>query len=319
MCKYQCCWIWIQLPNGDEIFTIFDGNFWWLKWKCTTLLADWVAELSAISITCNDVTKMHLHTNFKFCNEFWCDCTHHCIHNGYLYQTIECNFVCLILVKSMPHTPTHTHTYTKAAHRLICIKTPPNHQRQSILQRTLLNERLNQFCITLISIWSRLILMDFTLKWIVHDCISQDLFALLWHKAHLFHDLVFDSSQIFATTKTFPSLLDTYQIEISIYMRAIPVEHPSIVQKHNFRPFAWNRLCLWFNMKIFLFMPHRNNTNNSMESFDENILIKITWTTSFYVVYNSPETNQREHQVECESTFFRLLLSISISFRNGYC
>lgn len=92
MCKYQCCWIWIQLPNGDGIFTIFDGNFWWVKWKCTTLLADWVAGLAAISITCNDVTKMHLHTNFKFCNEFWCDCTHHCIHSGYLYQTIECNF-----------------------------------------------------------------------------------------------------------------------------------------------------------------------------------------------------------------------------------
>lgn len=105
MCKYQCSWIWIQLPNGDGIFTIFDGNFWWLKWKCTTLLADWVAGLAAISITCNDVTKMHLHTNFKFCNEFWCDCAHHCIHSGYLYQTIECNFVCLILVKSMPHTP----------------------------------------------------------------------------------------------------------------------------------------------------------------------------------------------------------------------
>lgn len=149
--------------------------------------------------------------------------------------------------------------------------------------------------------------------------ISQDLFALLWHKAHLFHDLVFDSSQIFATTKTVPSLLDTYQIEISIYMRAIPVEHPSIVLKHNFRPFAWNRLCLWFNMKIFLFMPRRNNTNNSTESFDENILIKITWTTSFYVVYNSPETNQREHQVECESTFFLLSISVSISFWNGYC
>lgn len=77
-------------------------------------------------------------------------------------------------------------THTKAAHRLICIKTPPNHQRQSILQRTLLNERLNQFCITLISIWSRLILMDFTLKWIVHDIPFRKISLLFFGTRHTY-------------------------------------------------------------------------------------------------------------------------------------
>lgn len=129
--------------NMNTIFTIFDGNFRWLN-EMHDLLLD-----SNFNYMQCDVTKCTIH--FKFCYEFWCDCN--ALHMHHHSIDTVWSFSVYIIV------PTY---------RLRALKTTPNHRRANqyiAMQLTLLNERLNQFCITLISIWSRLKLMDFK-RWI---------------------------------------------------------------------------------------------------------------------------------------------------------